>query len=304
MTNGRAYQGRTDRGAYALLLIAPVLMTSNMLAARWVEGAIPPMALAFWRWALTFLILLPFVARGLWNRRSILPAEWPTLLVLGALGMGVCGAPVYLGAQTTTATNIGLIYSAAPILIVLFARLFWAEPVPARKSAGIGLCLLGVLVIVTRGDPRILTALAFTRGDLWIVLAMAGWALYSVLLRYRPSRLPLTERFAAITLAGVVCMVPFYALEMAAGQWAALDGRTVGTMLFLALVPSIGAYLAYGRLLSVIGAQRTGLLMYLVPLYNAGLAYVLLGETPRLFHLAGVALILPGLYLAVRPAAR
>src|SRR3954470_7474548 len=167
------------RLAYILLMAAPLLMSSNMLAARYVEGSVPPGALAFGRWFLTLAFLLPFTARSLSRCRAVLRREWPPLLVLGALGMGICGAPVYLAGQTTTATNIGLIYSTTPILIVLFARVFWGERVSVGQMAGITLCLIGVVVIVTRGDPGALTRLAFTAGDLWTVLATLGWALYS-----------------------------------------------------------------------------------------------------------------------------
>lgn len=300
MTENRPDGSAPDGWAYLMLFIAPVLMASNMLAARWVEGSIPAVSLAFWRWALTLVVLAPFVAGGLWRRRALLAAEWRTVLVLGALGMGVCGPPVYLGAQTTTATNIGMIYASTPILIVLLARLFWGAPVSPTKAAGIALCLAGVVTIIARGDPSVLLSLSFAPGDLWIVFAALGWALYSVLLRYRPSRLPLTERFAAIVLGGVVCMLPFYAAEMALGHWPPATLETAGIMVFLALVPGLAAYLLYGRLVAQLGAQRTGMLMYLVPLYNAGLAYLLLAEMPQLFHVAGAALILPGLYLATR----
>jgi drug/metabolite transporter (DMT)-like permease len=289
---------KPDRSAWVLMVIAPVLLTSNMLVARWVEGGIPPVAMAFGRWSLTFLILLPFVAGRLWRGRAAIAREWPGLLVLGGLGMGVCGAPVYIGAETTTATNIGLIYAASPILIVLLGRAFWGETVTVRQGAGIALCLSGVLTIIARGDAAVLYTLSFSVGDLWIVFAMAGWALYSVLLRRWPSRLSLLVRFAAITLGGVLCMAPFFAAEMALGERALLDTRTLGTMLFLALIPSISAYLIYGRLVAVLGPSRAGLLMYLVPLCNAGLAWVLLGERLQAYHLLGIGLILPGLYLA------
>ena len=124
--------------------------------------------------------------------------------------------------QTTTATNIGLIYSTTPILSVVFARLFWGERVSIRQVAGISLCFVGVVVIVTRGNPETLRQLAFTVGDLWTVLATVGWALYSVLLKYRPSKLDLTVRFAVITAAGLLTMLPFLGLEMALGHVAAL----------------------------------------------------------------------------------
>ena len=297
------------RLAYVLLLFAPLLMSSNMLAARWVEGSVPPVALAFGRWFLTLMFLLPFTARALWRCRAVVVREWHTLLALGALGMGVCGPPVYLAGVTTTATNIGLIYSTTPILIVVFGRIFWGERVSVRQAAGIALCLGGVLAIVTRGDPATLATLSFTAGDLWTVLATLGWALYSVLLKHRPSSLDLTVRFTAITLGGVLVLVPFLGIEAALGEWALFDARTVGIWVFLALVPGIGAYLLYGKLVAMVGPSRTGLLMYLVPVYIAGLAWLLLGEQPRPYHLAGLALILPGIYLgtaatAPSPAAR
>lgn len=292
---------KPDRAAYAMLFAAPVLMTSNMLAARWVQGSIPPVSLTFWRWMLTLLILVPFAGPRLWRFRAEAVREWKTTLALGTLGMGVCGAPVYIGGITTSATNIGLIYAATPVLIVVFARLFWGEPVVPVKALGTALCLAGVIAVVTKGDPRAVLHLEFTAGDLWIVLAMMGWALYSVLLRYRPSRLPLMARFMAIVIAGVLANLPFYLLEAALGHGTTPDPRTGAVVLFLALVPGLAAFLVYGRLVAQLGAQRTGLLMYLVPLYNAGLAYLLLGETLRPFHLVGVALILPGLWLATRP---
>src|SRR5689334_12999800 len=292
------------RLALVLLLFAPLLMCSNMLAARWVEGSVPPVALAFGRWFLTLVFLLPFTARTLWRCRAVIKREWLTLLMLGGLGMGVCGAPVYLAGQTTTATNIGLIYSTTPILIVVFARLFWGECASIRQVAGISLCFVGVVVIVTRGNPETLRQLAFTAGDLWTVLATVGWALYSVLLKYRPSKLDLTVRFAVITGAGLLTMLPFLGLEMALGHVAAFDTRTVGIWVFLALVPGLGAYLLYGKLVAMVGPGRTGLLMYLVPVYIAGLAYVLLGEMPRIFHLVGILLILPGIWLATAARTR
>lgn len=290
--------GRPSRLALFLLLFAPLLMSSNMLAARWVKGSVPPVALSFGRWFLTLVFLLPFTARALWRCRAVIGREWRTLAALGALGMGVCGAPVYLAGQTTTATNIGLIYSTTPILIVVFARLFWGERVSLHQVAGISLSLVGVVVIVTRGDPGSIVHLAFTAGDLWTLLATVGWALYSVLLKYRPSKLDLTARFAVITAMGLLVMLPFLGLEMALGYVADLDRRTAATWMFLALVPGLGAYLLYGKLVAIVGPGRTGLLMYLVPIYIAGLAYVLLGEAPQLFHLIGIVMILPGIWLA------
>ncbi len=290
------------RIAFVLLFIAPALFASNMLTARATAESIPPVALAFWRWAIAFAILLPFTGRALWRDRAALRREWPDLIVLGALGMGVCGAFVYIGADTTSATNIGLIYAASPILIVVLARIGYREPLSAVQGLGVSFSLFGVLIIVSRGDFSILASLSFTAGDLWILAATSGWAVYAVLLRHRPSDLAPMTRFAAIMAGGVLILLPFHAGEALAGAVPAFDLATILTFFFLALVPGLGAYQAYGRIQRALGAGPTSLLMYLIPLYNSVLAYLLLGERLAPYHLIGALLVLPGIYLATRRA--
>ncbi len=290
--------------ALLLLFLAPALFASNMLIARATADSIPPVALAFWRWAVTLLLLLPFTVGELWQKRGQLRREWPDLVLLGALGMGICGAFVYIGADTTTATNIGLIYAASPILIVVLARLFYGEALGRARLLGIALCLIGVLAVVCRGDLALLRNLAFAAGDLWILAAMIAWAVYSVLLRHRPTALSLMARFAAITGGGVLVLLPFAALEAWQVGLPAFDGPTLGAILFLACAASFGAYQCYARIQAVLGAGPTGLLMYLIPLYNGVLAFLLLGETLETYHLIGAALVLPGIYLATRPTQR
>lgn len=293
------------RAAYGLLFLAPLLFSANALTARWVGDSLPPVALAFWRWALTLVFLFPYAGRAFFAARRELLAEWRVLLLLGFLGMGLCGAPVYIGARTTSATNIGLIYAMTPILVVLISWLGWRETITRRQAAGIALALLGVLAIIARGDPRFVLALDFVTGDFWIVAAMIAWAFYSVILKQRPSRLPMAARFIGIVLGGVLVMLPFYGIEIALGERMPFELRTLAVLLILALVSGIGAFLAYGKLIAVLGPQRTGLLMYMGPIYNAVLAWVLLGERIEAYHLAGTALILGGIALATvapRPA--
>lgn len=288
--------------ATLLLFIAPALFASNMLVARSTYELIPPIALAFWRWLVTLLLLLPFIAGTLWRQRQAIRREWADLVFLGALGMGVCGAFVYIGAATTSATNIGLIYAASPVLIILLARWLYGEAVSPRQIAGVALSLCGVLGIICKGDPAVLLELRFTVGDLWILAAMIAWALYSVLLKHRHSDLGLQTRFAAICAGGVVVLAPFHLWEIGIGQVPRLDRTTVASVLFLAVVASLGAYQAYALIQKTLGAARTGLLMYLIPVYNGGLAYLFLNETLELYHALGAALVLPGVYLATHRA--
>lgn len=286
--------------AVLLLLIVPGMFSVNQLTARAVADVFPPFALAFWRWSGAFLVMLCFTGPRLWRQRRVVAAEWPDLLALGFLGMFVCGAIVYLGGQTTTATNIGLIYAASPVGIILIAWIGYGDRLSAAQTAGAGLALAGLLVVVCRGDPAVLAGLSFTPGDLWIAASASAWALYSVLLAKRPSRLDMAARFTAIAGAGALTLAPFAIGEAALGHVAPLDLRSVAIVVMLVLIPSLGAYQGYALVQRVLGAGIAGLVSYLSPVYNAGLAWVLLAEVPQPHHLMGAALVLPGLYLASR----
>lgn len=284
-----------------MLLAAPALFASNMVAARWAhDAALPPVFLAFGRWLIAFLILLPLAAPALLRHRQALWRGLPTLLPLAVLGMGVAVAPQYIGAQSTCATNIALIFSCSPILVALLEAVIWRKPLSPLRAAGLALALGGVLVVLTRGDAWALARLAFGQGDLWVLLAATGWALYTVLQkRLAQPAVPDGARLAAMMLGGAIALAPFAGIEAATGAtppWS--DPRLAAVLLFLAVVPSLGAYYVYGRLISRAGPATAGLSMFLVPVYAALLAWPLLGEAPQLFHAYGFVMILLGVKLA------
>ena len=293
-------ESRERQIAVILLFVVPVLFSTNIIAARAVSDFIPPFALAFWRWWLAFLLFLPAIGPDLLRYRRELLGEWRDLLVLGILGMGICGAFVYVGADTTSATNIGLIYATAPIIIAGAATLLYREPLGRVNALGILVSLLGVLVIVFRGDLVALQTLSLVPGDLWIATAAVSWAVYSVMLRYRPSQLPGRVRFAATMLYGSMALLPFHILELANGDVPELNIETLIAVLIVAIVPGLGAYLGYARIQRALGASPTALILYLAPVYTALMAWLVLGESLQLYHLIGAALILPGIYLSTR----
>ena len=292
-----------DKIAWAFVVICPAFFASNMLIARGMNGVFPPVSMAFSRWFFVGLLILATLA--MLGRLPVakLRSEFKQIMLLASLGMGLCGGPVYLAGELTTATNIGLIYSAAPLLIALIAYLRFGERLSAWQMLGMVLGLAGVTVIMVEADMSRLATLRFNKGDLWIVLATASFAIYSLGLKYIPTSLSQIERFGAMALGGALWHLPFVLGEIAVrGPWPELTSVIWGALFVLVFMASLGAYLTYGFIVSRLGATIAGTTLYLSPVYAAGLAMILLDERLFAYHLIGGAMILPGLWLVSQRA--
>lgn len=292
----------TTTWALVLLWVVPALWSSNYLIARLAAEVVSPHTLATGRWALALLLMLPFVGGGLWRQREEVRAQWRHLLVLGALGMWVCGAFVYQGGRSTSATNIALIYAVSPVAIAAVSVKLLHERMTRAQKVAVVFAVIGVLWVIARGDLRNLLQVRFSAGDLWIVVASVCWVAYSVLLKAWPSTLGPGERLAAIICGGLVVLLPATALEW---WWQPPPPPSVraGVLIVLAAVlPGALSYAAYSFLQRELGAARSALLMYTAPIYGAAGAWWVLGEAPGLHHAVGAALILPSIWLATRPA--
>lgn len=287
--------------AYALVFIAPALWSVNYLVGRGAVDTIAPNLLALGRWTLAGLLLLAFSWREIHEKRAAIRIEWKQCVLLGALGMWICGAWVYIGARTTPATNISLIYSVSPVLIALVSTLFLKERMGLVQGAGVGLALAGVLHVIFKGQWDTLAQVELTAGDLWIVAAVISWTAYSLLLKMWPSAFGPMARLTLIVLGGIPVLIPFTVIEAIWFMPSQLSWASLGYVVAAALFPGFGAYLAYSYMQRELGAARVGVVLYLGPIYAAAAGYLVLGEPIRSFHWAGAALILPGIYLATRP---
>jgi drug/metabolite transporter (DMT)-like permease len=288
------------RLAFAFLFIAPALWSVNYLVARWAPGVIAPHMLALGRWAVAVLLLGVFCWREIVAKRQHIRAEAGHFIVLGALGMWVCGAFVYIGGHGTTAVNIGLIYAGSPVLIALVSALWLHERFGARQWLGVALAVAGVVHIIIKGQWGALGAVRINGGDAWIAVAMVCWAAYSLLLRAWPSAFGPLARLTLIACGGVVVLVPFTVIEAVWWWPSTLSWQSVALVLASALLPGAAAYGAYSYMQRVLGAARVGMVLYLGPLYAALAAWLVLGESIERFHFIGAALVLGGIALATR----
>lgn len=261
----------------------------------------PPWTLCFWRASIAGLILLPLVRGHYREMRGLLRARAPLVLLTGGLGFAMSQGLIYIGLQTTSAINAGLIMALMPIITMIFARFTLREAIGIGQAAGAAIALAGMLVIVARGDPVALTGLGSSSGELWLIGAALCFALYSVLLRHSQfalERLPLLVLLLLLG-AGALTALPFYVWEIIRHEQIVLNA---GGLLALAYVAAPGGaliYYLYNWSVDALGAAKAGIFLYLQAIFVAVLAYLLLGERLHAYHLVGAALIVVGVLMVM-----
>ena len=273
-------------------------MASNLVVARGGVEFVPPISLAFWRWTIVFIILLPFTYFSLKKNFKIIQKEYKKLFFLGAMGCGVCGAFPFLAGQTTTVANMGIIYTSSPIFIILISALFFSEKITLTKVIGLIACLIGVFAIIIKGDLELLINLRFTIGDLWMLAAAIGWALYSIYLFYWKTELEIFQRFTLIALFGAISLLPFYIAEELYFQKTAFNNEFLFWSVFAAISPGIIAFTLYTLAQKQLGASLTGFTLYIFTVYAAIYGYILFDEQLESYHYLGTVLVFFGVYLA------
>ena len=288
---------RIKASPYLLLVLSTLFWAGNFVLGRAVKASIPPVGLAFWRWTIALAVLLPFSLPHLRSQWPLLRDNWKPLAVYGILGVACFNTFVYIGLHSTTAINALLVNSIIPVLIVVLSRVLACTPVTRQQAAGVLLSLGGVIVIICRADAGLLLSLQINRGDLWILMAVVSWAFYTFLLRRRPAGLHPLSFLAAIIIIGLIVLVPFYVGEICRGATIGTDLATCGSILYVALFPSVLAFSFWNQAVGEVGPATAGLFLHLMPVFGALLSSVFLGESLHLFHLAGMGLIFSGIYL-------
>jgi drug/metabolite transporter (DMT)-like permease len=284
---------------WLMLMLPPLFWAGNAVVGRAVAGAVPPVGLAFWRWCLGTLILLPLAWPHLKRDLPELRRRWRMMLLLTITGIAIFNTFLYIGLTTTTALNGVMIQATMPVLIVLANFLLFGERVSALQAVAIAVSLAGAVILIGRGNLAVLASFSFNRGDLWVAAAVVSYAVYTALVKRRPAIHPFS--FLAATFApGALMLLPVYLAESLGGNPVVLHATAIAAIGYVAVFPSILAYFCYNRAVQLVGPNRTGLSIYLVPMFGSLLAILFLGESLHLFHAVGMALIVLGIVLANR----
>jgi drug/metabolite transporter (DMT)-like permease len=286
---------------YLLLTLTSLFWSLNWVIGRAAVGHVTPFALTFIRWSLAVVVMFPFAWPQMRAHWPAVRRHWKIIVWLGAWGTGLHNVFAYVGLQYTTATNGVILNSSIPILIILLGWLIYRDTITRIQAAGVAVSLLGVLAILTRGDPEVLAHLSLNKGDVIVFVGMIFWAAYTIFLRMKPAELPGLVLLTCCAVIGVALLTPLFIFEMVFQEGRVeLTPATVAAMVYLGVFPSFVSYIFWNKAVAEVGSNVAGIFMHLMPAFGSILAAIFLDERIHVFHLVGITLILSGIALASR----
>jgi len=285
--------------AYIMLVCATLFWAGNFMVGKFAFLTnIPPMSLVFYRWSLVWLILLPFTFKEIIRSKDIILKNLPLLLFLALTSVGLFNSFTYLSLVYTQVINASLFNTAIPAIIILLCFLFKIEKTNIYQISGLIISVLGILSIITKLNLEIILSLNFNKGDLIMIGGVITWGLYSSFLKKKTFTLPLLTLVHVLCSFGLIFIFPQFIYEFSQGQKIDLDIDLFYILIFLALFPSIGSYYCWAGAVSIIGANRAGIFLSLIPLFSTIMAIFFYNEQFQFFHLIGAILIIIGLFLS------
>jgi drug/metabolite transporter (DMT)-like permease len=292
----------------ALLLVPPLLWAGNTIVGRLVHELIPPITLNFFRWILAFLLLLP-IAHQVLRRTSPLWPHWKRYALLGLLGVGGYNSLQYLALQTTTPINVTLVASSTPVFMLGMGALFFKQVVRKRQIFGALMSIVGVLLVLCRGDWHALSNVHLVLGDVFVLIATACWAWYSWLLSHTQEPAEVRGNWAYFLMAQIAFGL-VWSGAFTAAEWSGFTGFVdahiswswllVAAMVYVAVGPALLAYRCWGLGVQRVGPTIAGFFANLTPVFAATLSALALGELPQMYHFAAFVMIIGGIVVSSR----
>ena len=288
-----------DKTAYIFLILATLFWSGNFIVGKAASlFEIPPFTLNFYRWTFAWLILAPFTLKEIFKKKSYILNNIKLILILGITSITVFNSIVYYSLNFTQVISGVLMISTIPVMIIFFCWVFKIEKTNFYQILGVLFSLMGVVVIVTNADVNKLLNLNFNKGDLWMVVAMLSWAMYSALLRKKKFKLSQISLLQTIISAGLILLLPAYLIEMALGYRVNIHLPFILTLTYVVLFPGLASFFFWIKGISIIGSNRSGIFLHLMPIFSTIMALLIFKEKFMTFHLIGAILIITGIILS------
>lgn len=286
-----------NRTAYILLFLTTLFWGGNAVAGKLAVGHVSPMVLTSLRWAIAFTILAAIGGKQFWQERHLVRPHIPLLFVYGALGFSIFNIALYSALNHTTAINVAIEQAGVPAVIFLGNYILFKTRVTALQILGFGLSIVGVAVVASQGSLERLAGLQINRGDAFMVLGILCYSAYSVLLKYKPA-IHWKSMMVVMAFSAFLISLPFsyWELQGANGLWPDTQGWVI--TMYTAILPAIVSQVFWIKGVEMIGANRAGIFINLVPILGTLLAIAVLGEVFQLYHAVALALVIGGIWIA------
>ena len=285
---------------YIFLVLAVLFWSGNFIFGRLISSSVEPLQLSFFRWFFVFILLLPYMLIHKQRLINSLKKDFRILFLFGALGVAGFNTLLYYGLQTTTATNALLINSSTPIFIIVLSAIILKVKITKIQSLGVLLSSIGVLYLILKGSLVTLLTLEFTQGDLWIILACLDWALYCILLKFKPKDLNAFDFLSITTFIGIVILYMLFRLQGFSFEFSFVSSDEVlYSLMYMVIFPSLLSFYFWNESTVAIGANKAGQFTHLMPIFGAILAFLLLGERLEFYHFIGITFIAIGIYISM-----
>ena len=290
-----------NKTAYIFLILATLFWSGNFIVGKAASiFEIPPFTLNFYRWTFAWLILAPFTLKEIILKKNYIMKNFKLILILGITSITIFNSIVYYSLNFTQVISGVLMISTIPVMIIFFSWIFKIENTNIYQIVGVFLSLSGVAVIVTKADLDILINLNFNKGDLWMVIAMFSWAMYSALLRKKNFELSQLSLLEVIISAGLILLLPAYLIEISLGKSLDVNLPFLLTLTYVVLFPGLASFICWIKGIALIGSNRSGIFLHLMPIFSTILAMLIFKEKFMNFHLFGAVFIISGIFLASR----
>jgi len=290
-----------NNNAYIFLILATLFWSGNFIVGKAASiFEIPPFTLNFYRWTFAWLILAPFTLKEIIQKRDHILKNIKLILILGITSITIFNSIVYYSLNFTQVISGVLMISTIPVMIIFFSWIFKIEKTNIYQILGVVFSLIGVAVIVTKANFDLLINLDFNKGDLWMVVAMFSWAMYSALLRKKKFELSQTSLLEVIISAGLILLLPAYLIEMYLGFKLNVNLPFILTLSYVVFFPGLASFICWIKGISIIGSNRSGIFLHLMPIFSTVLAILIFKEQFMHYHLFGATLIISGILLSSR----
>jgi len=292
---------KSEIKAYIMLILATSFWAGNFIVGKVATlFEIPPVSLNFYRWFFAWIVLAPFTMRQVIFNKAIIKENIFSILTMSFTSISIFNSAVYYGLNYTQVLNGVLMISTIPILIIVISSIFKTEKINILQIFGVLVSLLGVIIIITKMELQKLLHFQLNKGDLWILVAMLSWSIYSIIIKEKKINLQPFVLLQTLITFGVIMLIPFYLLEISSGKYIPLNIPVFLIIAYVVLFAGIGAYIFWNKAVMTIGPNRSGVFLHLMPVFSSIMAIVLLGESFAKFHFVGALFIVTGIFLSSR----